>query len=470
MSSEAGASRRSLPGDLAAVVSNELSRRHLPAIEESLLRQVFETLFYVSLRTEEGQPITCHVVYLDPEDLWLQTQEQRPHQSWSFIPFASSIAFTESSLTKLAKATDPRSSSIAVYPDESGTLSILGLVDQGNSFLGYVNHERQRGFAPPGVFQASIEGTGRIAAYSMLRKIAELSGGDLLDRQAPVFERGPIQSFLMERIQEESVHLISERLQERYGEPVPFNPEFLYRFWISMLSRLLLRAKAYRHGGAVLLGTGIADDTLRLKYELFYPRLRMAIPKLAFQSIVDDISRKQMVRGEQVTATNESIYPKGATLTALATTAQLVETEQEIDDAIWFISTLTRVDGLVFLDSFLGLHGFGGEIRVDQDPPRLFLAGDAEGSVENRRELDPERYGMRHRSMLRWCWISPQGVGFVISQDGDVRAVMRVADGVMLWDNIKLQRAVPSHDFRVTTRGTVDIVTQEDIEKAGDTT
>ena len=102
------------------------------------------------------------------------------------------------------------------------------------------------------------------------------------------------------------------------------------------------------------------------------------------------------------------------------------------------MSLLTRVDGLVLLDLDLAVRGFGVEITATGPPPALWSARDAAGEV-----LDPleyERYGTRHRSMFRYCAAAPGSVGFVVSQDGAVRAVTALERGVVVWEDIKVQQ------------------------------
>jgi hypothetical protein len=41
--------------------------------------------------------------------------------------------------------------------------------------------------------------------------------------------------------------------------------------------------------------------------------------------------------------------------------------------------------------------------------------------------------------MMRYCWKYPNALGFVVSQDGDVRAILRVNDQLIFWDNVKLE-------------------------------
>jgi hypothetical protein len=54
--------------------------------------------------------------------------------------------------------------------------------------------------------------------------------------------------------------------------------------------------------------------------------------------------------------------------------------------------------------------------------------------------FSPEELGTRHRSMMRYCNAYPGSVGFVISQDGDIRAISKVKDILILWDGIRLTR------------------------------
>lgn len=41
--------------------------------------------------------------------------------------------------------------------------------------------------------------------------------------------------------------------------------------------------------------------------------------------------------------------------------------------------------------------------------------------------------------MIRYCFQVPGSVGFVVSQDGDVRVMTRVGDDLVYWDSIRLQ-------------------------------
>jgi hypothetical protein len=107
----------------------------------------------------------------------------------------------------------------------------------------------------------------------------------------------------------------------------------------------------------------------------------------------------------------------------------------EVTGCIRFLASLARVDGLVWLNSRLHLEAFGVEITATDDPVQARLGLNSSG--KESRELDVNHYGTRHRSMLRYCAANAESVGFVVSQDGDIRAVTAANGSVFLWENIR---------------------------------
>jgi len=100
---------------------------------------------------------------------------------------------------------------------------------------------------------------------------------------------------------------------------------------------------------------------------------------------------------------------------------------------------LTRVDGLLLFNPKLELQGFGVEITVSDEPGSVFLAGNRSATARKLTRIEYNHYGTRHRSMMRYCSRIIGSVGFVVSQDGDVRAMTQVRGELVMWENIKLQ-------------------------------
>lgn len=40
--------------------------------------------------------------------------------------------------------------------------------------------------------------------------------------------------------------------------------------------------------------------------------------------------------------------------------------------------------------------------------------------------------------MMRYCFAHPKSLGFVISQDGEIRAMARVRNRLVMWENLKV--------------------------------
>jgi hypothetical protein len=52
--------------------------------------------------------------------------------------------------------------------------------------------------------------------------------------------------------------------------------------------------------------------------------------------------------------------------------------------------------------------------------------------------LEYDHLGTRHQSMMRYCFEHPETAGFVVSEDGDARAICFVDGRLIVWENIKL--------------------------------
>jgi hypothetical protein len=165
-------STNKLPKDFAQVVCSELEKRISNCPKVDILSDLFELMYFASLKTEEQQSITFHVVYLDPENPDPNPPKRIVKDRWSYVKFSEPIAVTIPNLIKIAKASDPRTSSLAIHSDTKGKLFIWGLIDQGNQFHSFVNHDAEIGPERPGIFQASIVGIGHLIAYKRYWKIA----------------------------------------------------------------------------------------------------------------------------------------------------------------------------------------------------------------------------------------------------------------------------------------------------------
>ena len=422
------------PNNFADAVYRELKRRKKEPPSIELLIKLFESMYFASLKTEEAENITFHIVYINPENPDPKPPKNPSKDRWDYIEFSEEIPFNIANIIKLAKASDPRTSSLAIYNDNDN-LNIWGLIDQGNRYHDFVNFEVEAGPDRPGIFQASIEAPGHIVAYLGYKKIAELRLNRIVKRSSDVMQVGPIRKELQVGI-DRYISSVKRKIDSDAYNDRDHWDESLSGYWISTLCRLLLRTKNHKHGGAILFPSSPPERGLNIKYPIRYSRLRTSLISRGCLTIerthASDLISIHIME-------DDGDIPLDLYLDETVSESNLCDVRSEIDGALWFISLLTRVDGLILMTKHLVVRGFGVEIKTAAPPEKVLLSETASIEEHQFHEIDYNHFGTRHRSMMRYCYRYPGSVGFVISQDGDVRVMTRVNDSLVIWEDIKLQ-------------------------------
>ena len=275
-------------------VHAQLRRQDQPLPSVEGLNRLFETMYFASMRTEEGHSIKFHIVYLDPENPDPFPPKRLRRVRWSVSSLQAPIPATVSNLVKLASASDPRTSSLATF-EYDGEMRVWGLIDQGNSYHDFVTNESDSGPERPGVFQTSILGVGKLVAFRGYSRLAELHIDKLMPRPLDVLSNGPIREALNVGI-EEFVLTVTAKVQSSIQNSRIDWAATLSREWIATLSRLLLRMRGYNHGGAILITPDESNAHLKLKYHLSYDRLRTTLRERSMSRILRDQTRRKISR------------------------------------------------------------------------------------------------------------------------------------------------------------------------------
>ncbi len=424
------------PRDLAEAVKTRLRQVYPVSPPVECLIELAETLYFASLRTEEGLAIRVYVAYIDPDRPDPYDRRVTARDRWTAFRLAHRLPLTVENVVKIARASDPRTSLLAVYHDEHNRLFCWGLIDQANRSHDFVNYDAEEEADRPGLFQIGIAGTGHLIASINYEKVADLHTDTLLRDTLDVLRSGPVHRALLPGIAAYRMAVQAAVPKQMYAARPDWDAE-MEDVWIATLCRILLRAQAYRHGGAILITSRVTAQGLSTKYRMHYTRLRTALESYAEQRIRQTWAR-DTINAEYITQGAGSI-PVDLYVAERLAGAELEETRSEIDGAIWFVTHLTRVDGLVLMNQTLDVRGFGVVIRSVQDPAEVYLAGDANATKRRMRKIDPLHYGTRHRSMMQYCARVPGSVGFVISADGEVRAITLVNERVIMCENLRLQ-------------------------------
>jgi len=422
---------------VSALISEFTSRGEvLPSRE--ILDSLFTITFYCTLEKEEGESIRFDLAYLDPDDPDPNPPQYARYDRWIPVRFVNPLSFEKQSISKVALATDSRTSLLLVHPDHKGELKIWGFIDQGTNTFRFRDLETDLAHSYPGIFQVSAIDTGHLIVRKQFEQIAELRGESLTSKPLNALEEGALPRALspyVERLKHMSIVYAEEfdydGSEEQLAEVVEMEA-------LESIRRLLLRIQGYGHGGAVLITPSIRRSQLNVKYEIKYTRLARAIQKAA---ILGDHHLKLNLRITHPDLDGESISVNDYAVTG----NNLEEVQSELNGSLWFVSLLSRVDGLVLMDTSLTVRGFGVEISVQKEPAEIWIARDLEGSQPLREELLYDHYGTRHRSMMRYVSSVPGSVGFVVSQDGSVKAMTMVGSNLVIWNNIQLQA---DYDFQ----------------------
>jgi hypothetical protein len=420
------------PGHLAKLVATRLRSQHGGAPAEAVLTRLLETLYFASLKTDEGRPILCTVNYVDPDDRQQQSGVRRAADCWSFVPFERPLPFEVRTLTKLARAADPAVSSLAVFRDKKNKLFIWGMVDQEPRHTDFITLEAGATPTRPGLFQATITGVGNISVYKNDMLIASLEQNTLVEEYHDVLWSGPVHDLLVGYLRGYLTETASKTPE--HIPPDELESELLMR-WLNAICRILMNVQHYRHGGGLLIMPHTTLDGLNIKYKIRYDRLLKSL-----RAMVENQFPIGGTPAVAPTAEGRHVLPY-ATEGAARVDNALREHKNEVLGAVRFIASLSCVDGFVLVDRRMVVHGFGVEVRTDNLLSDIHVARDSHANPKLLRQSELTQYGTRHRAMMRYCYDKPGSLGFVVSQDGDIRAMTRIADMLILWENIDVQLA-----------------------------
>ncbi len=430
------------PADLARHVEMRLATEYGYSPPPGVLLRLLETLYFASLKTDEGRPPVCTVNFFDRRCPVALAAGVTRTDCWSEVRFETPAPFDVRNFLRVARATDPAVSSLAVMCDQNGELWIWGLVDQELRYSDFIALDAAVAPPRPGLFQVTITGVGNVSVYVNYRLIGSLEQNTLVQEYHDVLWAGPVHELLKSHF---AAYLAEQGFPDEHTVDAdgysPHRDGMLVR-WLNALCRVLMSIQRYKHGGGLMIHPTGEAHGLNVKYRIRYERLPSAL--LA-------IDRYEYLRSRVVAQVADACRDRSRDVLACSLHYQQREYRKRFDErksevlgCAHFIAALSCVDGFILMDRRLHVHGFGVEVRSGEPVHHVALAGDPYGSLERSRPGDLHQFGTRHRAMMRYCYENPGSIGFVVSQDGDIRAMLRIDDRLVLWENIEVQLAFRS--------------------------
>jgi Probable sensor domain DACNV len=418
------------PRDLAHVVATRLgAQKGLPTVDE--LEHLLDVCFLASLKFEEGRQIRCVLTFAslfnpDPDPPQLIRMDR-----WVYVALGTQIPLTPASLAKVAFASDPRTSALAIRC-RNGKPTVHGMFDQQGPHHDMLLFERTGGYGAPGAFQIHIAGPGHLKVMQDWTVVGELHDGILSPRTQDALREGPVVEYFTEAIDAHVRKLVAEARRHRKeldAEQIVTEAQE----WIQTLRRLLVRAQAHGRGACfTFLKSPIGID-LKPRYRLEYGHLRAAIEARSVARIQQLVPDSELQR---LLDSGTEVIPALLYLDQSVASADAEDADEAITGAIEFIATLSRIDGAVVLTDSLDVLGFGAEIIVPDTKGKVSIA--RTGRPRGKTSVDFSRYGTRHRSAMRYCGVHHDALALVVSEDGPVRAIRYSRGRLWFWDNLQL--------------------------------
>lgn len=343
-------------------------------------------------------------------------------------------------LARLSQAVPATSGALAVW-FTNGQWMIWAAIDQEYVVRDFREHAGTRFYRRAGRFQVEIDDVGCLSVYHDSVLLAQQRRDRVIREFQDVIHAGIVAELLAPYLDAHESAVTTGLTNEppsgdedTVGVPINFIEHLLHRSradWTAGLCRILLDIRQRGHGGALLLLPRMRSAGLKIGYRIDYRKLGAALCERGVARLFETCyevyspqAKRDGISKGLVNALNES-------------RRRYKDARNAETGAVKFIGSLSGVDGLVALVGGLNVAGFGIEITTKREPPSVLRALDEQG---NKTEpLDPQTLGTRHRSMMRYCFAHPDSIGFVVSQDGDVRAMVQVRDALLFWSNVALE-------------------------------
>ncbi|MCG6158168.1 hypothetical protein L1A08_20385 [Rubinisphaera sp. ICM_H10] len=338
----------------------------------------------------------------------------------SLLRFEQPALLTASELVRLAPVTELHRTLIGCHRI-SGHLKVWGLcasTSAAQEIRGRISSTfSRRDELPADCLTISIEAPGALTVVRGGRELARLRDGKIIAANEHPFRRAeePLGRFFLK---------IVDCILEATSTPAPaetlkLGPNGLLEVCFLTIAGILERIRVERHGGSIVLALS------SLQGELAYRTYRvLEHTALSGQILAHCQSWESFRTVADLQMTDPSELDK------FRAEAEIRLTSERLVRGVDRLSLLAAIDGAVLLDGSLRLEAFG--VRF----PLLLTPGTSIVDARTGLSYPCDEWGLRHQSIFSVCNHSDDSMGFVVSQDGSVKAVKSVDGCLTFWDGI----------------------------------
>jgi hypothetical protein len=391
-----------------------------PTLEE--LGAVCDVLYAASLLKEEGEAVRSRIIIAPPEGF---PAVGGPPDGIHAVRFTSTHVFTSNEVKRLSPAAGFFHSALAIWPDRDRGLMIWGILNTGPRWLNQVGGGRKPTGDDLSHPVIHVRDPGWLLFYHGYDLIAEWRGREFHGPQMDVFQS----RILNERFAGNRQRLVGGLIACCLPSSLDADAYAGLAHLISLqfVKRVISLVRTSGHGGSLIFLPEVVDGTEPTGNWIDYKYAASPdVGGMRFKSLLESMIRRvgELCVGASSVEDAWGIFRNSKDI-------ELDHLEEEFFELARLFSDLMQVDGALVLDKRVCLVGFGGEIRVDRNVLMVGLAHDLEGDTITPWDVRGD--GTRHRSVYRLCAVEPEAIGFVISQDSQVRMIANVDGSVIVW-------------------------------------
>lgn len=353
------------------------------------IEYLVETAFLSSLKKEEDRPITFSLVFLSKKRAAKAFGD--PTRKQLIMTFDQSFPLTVDSLSKVSPAFDPRFTSLVVAPpaDESRKRYEIWGAMFFNALPSYFDHipEGRDGeiYRRPNVFMITSVTPGSLIISKGDTQIGRFVAGKFIKATPSPFYVKAMGGFLFNKMKRDADFITKDVAN--------------WKVFIHCLDYLLSEISSRSHGASLLIvpenKLPLYNDSFTAKY-IFRENLK----------IYELISESLTIDGQ-----SEDVA------------MQRLSYNRKIAERLQVLAQFASVDGALILTGTFRIISFGATLKAPKWKGRVFEGPD--GKSRGDRIFDHQLLGTRHNSMIDFIGKCSDSIGFVISQDGPIRGLVR---------------------------------------------
>ena len=350
----------------------------------AVVRAILETMYLVSLRTEETRFVRGSVTFADPRipDV-TPPLTLRAHYP-KFTPLIDRPSLSVELIGKLSRAVDQWSGSIAIYGTTSTNLVAWAIVDQLVHSNVMLHREPGSGMSNPGMFAVAVDAVGSISVYHGSVFLAALRRGRVVVAEPDTLQSQLLHSRISPVLAPSARKIGAVIGNERASEEALMR---LFYKWAQIVARLCIGLRRFGTGGAFLISPAPLQHHLDIPHRFPYERISDAL----ILSVLDEMYAEK-------TESAVMSHRRPAIDVELVRESDLARTdaedrERELTGAVRLVTTLAAIDGVVLLTPSLSVLGFGVKIRSAREVGPLYDAADFSRRGAAGRKIDASRFG-----------------------------------------------------------------------------